>query len=334
MNAAYELQQAVQLKDFESFSRLVDSGADVSQRLFNNDTLLHLLARIDWSQSTTQSVKSIFRPTPTIMDWLQKIRSSLQRTMPIKEFFTLQNDLSQTCMHAAITNENWIFSKSVLTSFYINYHVDSSLYRRDQQGVTESELFLILYGIKGRDEQFRILFEGSECSIRALKSALKAFKVINLNYEQFAILPNTHHLFDAARELDYPDPYAEIDDANILERVYEENGMVDPNKKVRERKRINVQRELEPIANGDYINEERDHVLAFLRDYADVLLSRSCEKNYIITCAREFCSETPSFFMAGLKGSVIDDLKAMSNSSKFSQYSELISKLVAKFKDL
>jgi len=331
---AYEIRQVIAQKDFDHFKQLVDSGLDVSQRIFDNNTLLHLLACVDWELSTGESVKSIFRSTPTVMDWLWQITVSMPKTMPLKEFFTLQNDKSQTCMHAAITNENWIFSHAVLAAFHINYSLDSGLYRRDQGGLTEPERFLILYGIKGRKEEFETLFNRSQCSILTIKSASKAFKIINLNHEKFVVLPSTHRCYKSATELNYPEPYAEIEDPFVLEQLYEEHGVVDPAKESREWNRSQMQNELDHIQYDGWLKEDPEHVLAFLRNYVDALWSWNRDKTYITTCAREFCKEIPSFYMANLREEIVSDLSKLSKLAEFSQHASLISKLIVKFASL
>lgn len=329
-----EIRQAILQKDYERFKQLIDSGLDVSQRIFDNNTLLHLLACVNWELSTAQSVKSIFRSTPTVMDWLAQISRSMPTTMPLKEFFTLQNDMSQTCMHAAITNENWVFAHAVLTAFHISYYVDPGLYRRDQGGLTEPERFVILYGIKGRKEEYEMLFNRAECSILTIKSASKAFKIINLNDEKFAVLPSTHRFYKSAIELNYPEPYAEIEDPFALEQVYEEHGVVDPTKESRERSRWTMQNELDHIPYSGWLDENPEHVLAFLRSYVDALWSWNRDKTYIITCAREFCKENPSFYMANLKEEIVADLNRVAKLDNFSQHANLVSKLITKFRNL
>lgn len=234
-DARYQIEQAIHNKNYDRFEQIINSGVDISQSVdSNNNTLLHILACHNWELSATQSVKSLFKYTPTIVDWIIKIRSSIPETAELKKFFCLQNDQSQTCMHIAITNENWSFANAILGLFYINYDIDTDLLRRDQLGLTEPELFLILYGIKGQEKQFKKLFRNYEYSIRSLKSASKAFKLINLNYEKSAVLPSTHNLYNSAIELDYPKAYAEIADPLLLEQVYEENDVVNPRKKLRQ----------------------------------------------------------------------------------------------------
>lgn len=334
MSTNYELEQIIAQKDYDRFKQLVGNGIDVSQRLSYNNTLLHFMAYYDWKLSTTQSVKSLFRTTPTIFDWLVLIKNSLPKTMPLKEFFALQNINSQTCMHTAISNENWIFAKAILDAFAINYRVDYNLYRRDHEGLTESERFLILYGIKGRKQQFQMLFGEAECPIQTLKSASKAFKIINLNHEKIAVIPSTHCLFKSAIELDYPKPYAEIADPFLLEQIYEENGVVDPTKESRETRRFEILNELDYLTYDGYLNEDPEHIMSFLKSFADLLWSQNYSNNYIITCAREFCKETPSVYMANLSEDVVRDLNMASKLGDFSQYSQLISKLITKFGSL
>lgn len=330
----YGIRQAIAQKDFDRFKQLIDSGLDVSQRIFDNNTLLHLLACVNWEFSTVQSVKSIFRSTPTVMDWLAQIRLSMPKTMPLEEFFTLQNDMSQTCMHAAITNANWIFSHAALAAFNISYYVDPGLYRRDQGGLTEPERFLILYGIKGRKEEFEMLFNKAECSIRTIKSASKAFKIINLNHEKFVVLPSTHRFYKSATELNYPEPYAEIEDPFVLEKIYEEHGVVDPAKESRERNRWQMQNKLDHIQYDGWLNEDPKRVLAFLKSYVDALWSWDRDKNYILTCAREFCKEIPSSYMASSKEDIVSDLSRLSKLDNFSQHANIISELIVKFRNL
>ena len=335
MNASFEFQQAISQKDFDRFKQLIGNGMDVSQRLDSNNTLLHFLASVEWELSTSQSVKSLFRYTVTIIDWLQEIQLSMPKNKPLKEFFTLQNDMGQTCMHVAITNENWIFATAILHSFRINYRVDGDdMYRRDQLGLTESERFLILYGIKGREKQFHALFENKKCSILELKSASKAFKVINLNYEKFAVFPSSHRFYKSAIERDYPSPYAEIEDPFLLEQVYEENGIVDPTKESRDTEHWYIQYELDHLTYDGSLNEDPEHIMSFLKSYADVLWYQNHKKSYIITCVSEFCKETPSIYMANLSEEIVSDLHKASKLDSFSQYAQLISKLIIKFSNL
>jgi len=267
------------------------------------------------------------------VDWLAQITRSMPNTISLKEFFTLKNDMSQTCMHTAITNANWIFAEAILQSFHLRYglNVDMS---RDQGGLTESERFLILYGIKGRIEQFQTLFGKRECSIRSMKSACKAFKIVKLNDERFAVLPNSHQLFSSANELSYPEPYAEIDDPLLLEQVYDENGVEDPNKKVREHNRWSLHQELNHINYDGHLHEDREHIRSFLEAYIDQLSALNLDKTYISYCIREFCNEVPNIYSEDLREEVIVDLKKVSSLDSFSQYAELISKLIAKFNKL
>ena len=219
-----EIGSAIAHKNFDKFKQIIDDGFDVSQKTFSNNTLLHLLACVDWELSTSQSVKSIFRYVPSINDWLYQIKSAMPKSIKEKEFFTLQNNMSQTCMHTAIANENWIFAGAVLNVFCLDYYVHN-LYRRNQGGLTELECFLILYGIKGHEKQFQMLFGKEERSIRTIKSASKAFKIIDFDYKNFAVLPNTHPFYKQAVELDYPSKFAEIKDSFVREKIYEEYGL-------------------------------------------------------------------------------------------------------------
>lgn len=331
MNASHELQQSITQKDYDRFTQLLDSGVDVTQRIFDNNTVLHLLACVDWKLSATLSVvKSLFGTTPTIVDWLTRISLSMPKTMTLKEFFSLQNDLSQTCMHTAITNENWIFAEVILKSFNLRYGFNVDMCR-DQGGLTESERFLILYGLKGRVEQFQMLFGKRECSIASMKSACKAFKIVKLNNERFALLPSSHRIFRSANELSYPEPYAEIDDPLLLEQVYDENGVEDPNRKVREHSRWALHQELDHISYDGHLHEEREHIRSFLEAYIDQLSARNLDKAYINYCIREFCNEIPRIHSEDLREEVIVDLKKVSALDSFSRYAQLISKLIAKF---
>lgn len=330
----YEIRQAIFEKNYDRFKQLIDSGLDISQQVFDNNTVLHLMACVNWELSTAQSVKSIFQPTPRVMDWLARIRLAMPNAVPSKEFFTRQNDMGQTCMHVAITSDNWIFANAALSAFHISYFVDPGLYRRDQGGLTERERFLILYGIKGRKDEFEMLFDKAECSIRTIKSASKAFKIINLNHEKFAVLANTHRFYKWATELSYPEPYAEIEDPFILEQVYEEHGVVDPTKESRDRNRSAMQSNLDHLHYDGWLDEDPNYVLEFLRRYVDALWSWNRDKNYINTCAREFCQEVPSFYMANLREDIVSDLGKLSKLPEFSQHANIISKLIVKFGNL
>lgn len=331
---ANEISHVIAKNDYDRFKQLVNSGFDVSQRIFDNNTLLHLLACANWKLSTPQFVVSICRNTATVFDWLRQIKNSMPNTISLKEFFTQQNDKSHTCMHLAITNENWIFAHAVLAEFHISYHLEPGLYRRDQGGLTEPERFLILYGIQGREKEFEMLFDKVQCSILTIKSASKAFKIVKFSHEKFVVLPSTHRFYKSATELNYPLPYADFDDPFILEQIYEENGLIDPAKKSRERKRLKMQNVIDSIYYDGCLDEEPVHVLAFLKSYVDALWSWNRDENYIITCAREFCNEIPSFYMVNLKEDVVSDLSKLSKLAEFSQHASVISKLIVKFRSL
>jgi hypothetical protein len=147
-------------------------------------------------------------------------------------------------MHIAIENQNWAFAGS-LQGRHLNYALYPDRLRRNSFGLTEYELALVLYGIRGRAKELDAVFgevskiycaplesyfspfsEARHISdgFLALKKATKAVKMIQLplrngNIISYNLSP-TDELFKIANEDEYPSPHARFEDKQHLESLY------------------------------------------------------------------------------------------------------------------
>lgn len=328
------VERSIRERNYKLFEQQIAQGFDSSARLQYGNTLLHSMATFNWKDSVGQTVKSIFTITATMQDWLRPLIRNLPKSVTKEDFFTMQNDRGCTCIHIAIENDNWIFAHAAIIQFGVDYRVHWKLFRRDRDGLTEYERFLVTYGIAGRREEFQMLFHDADCSIEAIKTAAKAFKIVNLVGHGPVILASTHDAFEAAQELKYPNPYAAVDDARALEHIYELNGLEDPKTEVRARDLASLEPDLSEIARHNNLNETPDNILSFLHEFSKDLLYQGNDPRYIVNLAYPLCTGEPSSLLELQKESVMDDLRRISKLDFFSRYSTLIGKLFSRMNEL
>lgn len=242
-----KLHEAVKAKDYKLFESLLNSGHDICEVNQFGDTVLHLLAQNKESESVVGGIFSSLSSKAKLHDWLFLIQSSVEKNIKtqhsMSDFATMQNILSQTCMHIAIKNENWEFAYFMQKN-YLHYKIYPNRLKRDDHGFTEYELALALYGIWGRSDEMNAVFgDLAKFSIQDLgyfspftknnsiiyglketKKAMKAVKIIslplkegnNFNY----ILQMNNELFQYAIEDEYPSAFASFNEDSHWHSLY------------------------------------------------------------------------------------------------------------------
>lgn len=357
------LHNAVINREFDLYTSLIKSGEDVYQSDDDGNTVLHLIAKNKRTDSVAHSITSMFSSKiESPHDW---ICATGGRNIDIVDLAVVQNKSLNTCMHIAIENENWEFA--ALMQRRLCYQLYPDKLRRNEFGLTEYELALVLYGIRGRSNQIDTVFGemakvycsevgfsyspfteevGIKGGFLALKKAVKAVKMIKLPLENGNNvdypLPADHKLFKIANENEYPSPHAEFDDEIHLDALYEAINVpyrvaatrAAAAKKDRDNLRYTITMELPHLPYDNWLEEDPKFVYSFFEQYAEVLVCKNYHKSQIISTLRELSREKPMIYDSQNCDEIIMDLKLVYNTGAFLPYSRVIEILIAKFTTL
>lgn len=208
-----------------------------AQDEFGN-TILHRLAEVDDWDKPKAVLASVFSNKYSLRSWLVEIGKDT-----ILELAQIQNNAQDTCIHTAVKRDNWAFAASL--GPILNYRAYPDRLKRNKMGFTEYELAMVLYGVCGRTDGVRSIFDGIDRvyagslgevtpfrgavdindSFPILKRAAKAVKVVILPLENGnqikAAISSTDAVYETAVEADYPSPYSTIEDMNEINKLYE-----------------------------------------------------------------------------------------------------------------
>lgn len=354
------LHNSVINRDFDLYTSLIQSGEDVNQSDEDGNTVLHLIAKNKRTDSVAHSITSMFSSkVESPHDW---ICATDGRNIAIADLAIVQNKSLDTCMHIAIENENWEFA--VLMQQRLCYQLHPDKLRRNKFGLTEYELALVLYGIRGRNNQIDAVFGemakvyssglgfryspfteevGIEGGFLALKMAVKAVKMIKLPLKNGNVvnypLSADHKLFKIANENEYPSPHAEFDDEIHLDALYEAINVpyrvaatrVAAAKKDRDKLRDTIMMELPHLPYDNWLEEDPKFVYSFFEQYAEVLVCKNYHQSQIISTLRELSRGKPMMCESRNCDEIITDLKLAYNADAFLPYSRILEILIAKF---
>lgn len=357
------LHNSVINRDFDLYTSLIKSGEDVCQTDEHGNTALHLIAKNKVSDSITHSITSMFSSkVESPHDWICATRG---RNIDIVDLAVIQNKSFDTCMHIAIENENWEFAALMQQRLCYQLHPDKL--RRNKFGLTEYELALVLYGIRGRSNQIDAVFGemakvycsglgfsyspftqevGIDGGFLALKRAVKAVKMIKLPLKNGNVvnypLSVDHKLFKIANENEYPSPHAEFDDEIHLDVLYEAINVpyrvaatrVAAAKKDLDELRYTIMMELPHLPYDNWLDEDPKFVYSFFEQYAEVLVCKNYYKSQIISTLRELSRGKPMIYDSQNCDEIIMDLKLVYNTDAFLPYSRILEILIAKFTSL
>lgn len=345
--------------DFDLYASLIKSGEDVYQTDEYGNTVLHLIAKNKRNNSVTHSISSMFSSkVESPQDW---ISATDGRNIAIVDLAVVQNKSLDTCMHIAIENENWEFAALMQQRLCYRLHPDKL--RRNMFGLTEYELALVLYGIRGRPNQIDVVFGemakvyssglgfsyspfteevGIRGGLLALKMAVKAVKMIRLPLENGNTvdypLSADHKLFKIANENAYPSPYAEFDDEIHLDTLYEAINVpcrvAATRAAAAKELRDTIIMELPHLPYDNWLEEDPKFVYSFFEQYAEVLLCKNYDKYQIISTLRELSRRTPMMCDSRNCDEIIMDLKLAYNTEDFLPYSRILEAMITKFTTL
>lgn len=277
-----DLHAAIRSQNYDLFTQLIVSGADITQLDQHQNTVLHTLAATPMKSSTASDIKSLFTFQPSMIDWLVKIRDRAP-SQDMTSFALVQNKKLETCMHIAITCQNWWFATLVQRD-YLQYFLHPSRFRRNELGLNEYEYFLFNYGFNGQKEELVSIFAhyvDSHTMLTAIKTAAKSVKLINTGEDKI-YLHVDHELFSKAIEEDYPSPYASFESERDLTSLCKEKGVVDPNAETIKYHKKELIKLISSISNQTSTPELSKKLLLDLMEF---LYSRGMryqeQKNYI-----------------------------------------------------
>lgn len=151
-----DLHEAIRCRNFELFTAQLNSGANIAQLDADGNTVLHTLAWEVFKRTTTSEIANYFKPKAQVFDWLDSIMGEVPLDKK-DEFVTIQNRYMDTCMHLAIFRENWEFARLMKKNYWFNNA--SQKLTKDKNGLNELDLFIKLYGTKGKEEHLGALFD-------------------------------------------------------------------------------------------------------------------------------------------------------------------------------
>lgn len=146
------LFEAIRQKDFNAFVSLLKSEDVSSLRDAEGRTILHHLARKTDFEGAAAGLASLVSRKHDIRSWLVEIRVDLI------DLLLVQDSFKNTCMHDAISFDNWNFAMAVGVT--LNYGQFPERLRRNSMGLTEYEMAIVYYGVYGRGEKLRAVFGG------------------------------------------------------------------------------------------------------------------------------------------------------------------------------
>lgn len=224
------LFEAIRQNDFNNFVRLLKSEDVGSLRDAEGKTILHHLARRSDFEGTAAGLASLVSRKHDIRNWLVEIRVNLV------ELLLVQDSLKNTCMHEAISLDNWNFALAVGTT--LNYAQYPDRLRRNSMGLTEYEMAIVYYGVYGRGDKLRTVFGGIDTKyvngigrmpilmsypnvhgpFCVFKKVAKAVKIVHSTAsdgkEMIEYISVDDKKYSTAVEEDFPSSYAKYQTAN------------------------------------------------------------------------------------------------------------------------